>query len=202
MDIDRGVRARLDPRPLFGEETAWVGHCFHSEEGARGRSIGDSSLVNLVVTPSSNLAHATIEMLGMRALQLLHESSSARDFPIQRMRRRERPEVSAVRFYVLLKGEGFTSHLGPLRPSVDEQPTKFGFLTTRVVQAYDAQQAVELATAQVRQDERIRDSSTGGIITPQEVHRVSWFFRRLFPPRGFTFFLEETEPDQQLPALP
>jgi hypothetical protein len=115
---------------------------------------------------------------------------------IQRMGRREHPEVPAVRFCVLLKGEGFTAHLGALRPSVDGQPTKFGFFTTRVVEAYGAQQAVELATAQVRQDERIRDSSTGGIITPEEVHRVSWFFRRLFPPRGFTFFLEGTEPDQ------
>jgi hypothetical protein len=101
-----------------------------------------------------------------------------------------------VRFYVLLKGVGFTSHLGAVCPSVDVIPTKFGFFTTRVVEAHDVQRAVELATAQVRQDERIRDSSTGGITTPEEVHRVSWFFRRLRPPRGFSFFLEETEPDQ------
>ena len=101
-----------------------------------------------------------------------------------------------MRFCVLLKGEGFTSHLGALSPSVYGQPKQFGFLTTRVVEAHDAPRAVELATAQVRQDERIRDSSTGGIITPEEVHRVSWFFRRLRPPRGFTFFLEETKPDQ------
>ena len=86
--------------------------------------------------------------------------------------------------------------LGALSPSVDGQPKKFGFLATRVVEAPDTQRAVELATAQVRQDERIRDSSTGGMIVPDEVHSVSWFFRRLSPPRGFTFFLEETEPDQ------
>lgn len=98
-----------------------------------------------------------------------------------------------MRFYVLLKGEGFTSHLGAVRPSLDGQPTKFGFITTRIVEAYDAQQAVELATAQVRQDERIRDNSTGGTITPEEVQRVSWFFRRLSPPRGFTFVVEEKQ---------
>ena len=105
-------------------------------------------------------------------------------------------EVFAVRFYVLLKGEGFTSHLGALSPSVDGQATKFGFYTTRVVDAPDAQRAVELATAQVRQDEKIRASSTERTIVPDEVHRVSWFFRRLRPPRGFTFFLKETEADQ------
>jgi hypothetical protein len=101
-----------------------------------------------------------------------------------------------VRFYVLLRGEGFTSHLGVLSPSVDGQPKKFGFFTTRVVEAPHAQRAVEFATAQVRQDERIRDSSTEGTIVPDEVHRVSWFFRRLFPPRGFTFVIEESEADQ------
>jgi hypothetical protein len=106
------------------------------------------------------------------------------------------PEMSAVRFYVLLKGEGFTSHLGAVSPSVYGQPKKFGFLATQVVEAHDAQRAIELATAQVYQDERIRDSSTAGIITPEEVDCVSWFFRRLRPPRGFTFVLEATDPDQ------
>jgi len=101
-----------------------------------------------------------------------------------------------MRFYVLLKGLGFTSLSGALSPLADGKAMKFGFFTTRVIDAPDAQRAVELAIAQVRQDEKIRASSTEGTIVPDEVHRVSWFFRRLFPPRGFTFFLKETEPDQ------
>jgi hypothetical protein len=98
-----------------------------------------------------------------------------------------------MRFYVLLKGAGFTPLSGALSPSVDVgQATKFGFFTTRIVDAPDAQRAVELATAQVRQDEKIHACSMGEeIIVPEEVHRVSWFFRRLRPPRGYTFFLSE-----------
>ena len=98
-----------------------------------------------------------------------------------------------MRFCVVLKGTGFMSHSGALSPSVDlGRATKFGFLTTRVVDAPDAQQAVELAMVQVRQDEKVRACSTGEErIVLEEVDRVNWFFRRLRPPRGYTFFLRD-----------
>jgi hypothetical protein len=31
---------------------------------------------------------------------------------------------------------------------------------------------------------------------PDEVHRVGWFYKRLRPPRGFTFVVGETQSDQ------
>jgi hypothetical protein len=51
-------------------------------------------------------------------------------------------EAPAMRFYVLLKGTGFTNLSGALIPSVDGQATKFGFLATRVVDAPDAQRGL------------------------------------------------------------
>jgi hypothetical protein len=103
-----------------------------------------------------------------------------------------------MRFHVLLLGRDFRSRSEELGFVVDGQPAKFGFYTTRVVDAPNAQRAAELAIAQVHQDERIRASSAdgSGTIVPDEVHPVSWFYKRLRPPRGFTFFVEETEADQ------
>jgi hypothetical protein len=100
-----------------------------------------------------------------------------------------------MRFYVLLRGERFASRLGERRPSMEEWPRTFGFYTTRVVDAPDVERAVEQATAHVYRDERLCSLAvTGtGVVVPEQVHRVSWFYRRLFPPRGFTFVVGDTE---------
>ena len=100
-----------------------------------------------------------------------------------------------MRFYVLLEGTGFTSRSEEFGCVIDGQPAKFGFYATRVVDAPNAQRA---AIAQVYQDERIRASSAdgSGMIVPDEVHRVGWFYKRLRPPRGFTFVVGETQSDQ------
>jgi hypothetical protein len=103
-----------------------------------------------------------------------------------------------MRFRVLLRGEGFVSRREEFGPVVDGRLAKFGFFTTRVVDAQDSKQAIELAITQAY-DDRLGSSCVEGIgtIVPEQVHRVSWFFRRLRPPRGFTFFTIESEHDRR-----
>jgi hypothetical protein len=58
-----------------------------------------------------------------------------------------------MRFCILLKGKGFVSRRKNLaRLSTDGRPG-FPFLTTRVVDAPNVDRAIELAIAQVSQDE-------------------------------------------------
>ncbi len=100
-----------------------------------------------------------------------------------------------MRFYVLLRGERFVSRQEELRPSMEEWPATLGFYTTRVVDALDVERAIEKAITEVYRDKRLCLFSfvDTGVVVPEEVHRVSWFYRRLFPPRGFTFIVEEFE---------
>ena len=104
-----------------------------------------------------------------------------------------------MRFYVLLRGENFASRKEELGHILEDCPPTFGFYTTRVVDAPDANQAVEQATTDVYEELRSFSVEGSGIVTPERVQKVSWFFRRLWPPRGFTFVLNETEADK--PAL-
>jgi hypothetical protein len=100
-----------------------------------------------------------------------------------------------MRFYILLRGERFVSRQGEHGPSLKRWPTTFGFYTTRVVDAPDAERAVEQATTDVYQDVRLRSLSVEGtgVIVPEEVRRVSWLYRRFRAPRGFTFVAAESE---------
>lgn len=100
-----------------------------------------------------------------------------------------------MRFRVLLRGEGFCSRSKELDSDVNGRVTELGFYTTRVVDAPNARRAGEIAIDQVHQEVGIRTDFAGqiGTVVVEEVKQVGWWFRRLHPPRGFTFVVQDHE---------
>jgi hypothetical protein len=100
------------------------------------------------------------------------------------------------RFRVLLKGQNFLL-------SINGEPHKVGFFTTRVVGASTSEEAAARSLNAVWMDERLESRTNSPDeppeVTVEEVQEVPWLFRRLRPPRGFSFYVLDEEPDRTPP---
>src|SRR5262245_45261281 len=88
------------------------------------------------------------------------------------------------RFRVFLRGENLVIRL-------EDEPTEVGFYTTRAISAPTAEMAVWTAEERVRSDLRQQQGTVTDRLSIhlEEVHRVSWWWKRLLPASGFTFYL-------------
>jgi hypothetical protein len=97
------------------------------------------------------------------------------------------PRFLSRRFKVLVEGSDFWLE-------TDEGVQKYGFYTTRVVDARDpeeaAKKAVALAWADAPRPAR-GDLGAAPRIEADEIEEVGWTFRRLSRPDGFALFKDE-----------
>src|SRR5262245_55178715 len=85
---------------------------------------------------------------------------------------------------------------------LEDRPTEVGFFTTRAVDADNRAEAIVQAMAAVRADlrPRITNGATPVGLDVEDVAAVSWWWRRLRPPAGFTFFLVKPDEWDSLPG--
>jgi hypothetical protein len=78
---------------------------------------------------------------------------------------------------------------------VEDKLTEVGFFATRAVDADRREEAIARAIACVRADLKHRVTDAGGSVAVdvEEVTLVPWWWRRLRPPGGFTFFIVKPE---------
>jgi len=90
------------------------------------------------------------------------------------------------RFRVMLRADSITI-------LNEGRPTEVGFFTTRAVDASSPEQAVEAAKQSVQSElhaMKIQNVQSTELHL-EEISNVTWWWRRLRPPAGFTFFPAE-----------
>ncbi|MBI1212271.1 MAG: hypothetical protein GC190_12465 [Alphaproteobacteria bacterium] len=94
------------------------------------------------------------------------------------------------RFAVIVHGQNFEMTL-------DGKEAEFGVFATRFVDAPSPERASEAAIQEILADPRLAGRRNSPEDPPtlavDKQGEVGWWTRRLFPPRGFSFYMKERE---------